>query len=124
MPERTATTFDRWGAALVRARRRLRHEGGFGLVELVIAMTILNIGIFAALGAFSNGYVSLKRTKLITGAAVLQDAQLERFRALSFNSICLSDTSTTRPTRATPPREPWSRHARRRIQRSSRSARR
>jgi hypothetical protein len=57
-------------------------------------MTILNIGIFAALGAFSNGYVSLKRTKLITGAAVLQDAQLERFRALRFSSICLSNTST------------------------------
>jgi Tfp pilus assembly protein PilV len=94
VPERNLTAFHRTVAALARVRRRLRQEGGFGLVELVIAMTILNIGIFAALGAFSNGYVSLKRTKLITGAAVLQDAQLERFRALRFSSLCLSNTST------------------------------
>ena len=36
---------------------RLRQEAGFGLLELLMAMTILNIGILAVVGAFNSGAV-------------------------------------------------------------------
>lgn len=77
---------------IARLRARLRDEGGFGLMELLIAITVLNVGIFAALSAFSSAYVSLNTTKKTSSASVLVDSQLERFRALAFSSICLSTT--------------------------------
>ena len=33
---------------------RLRDEGGFGLIELLIAMTVMSIGIFALVAGFSS----------------------------------------------------------------------
>jgi Tfp pilus assembly protein PilV len=73
---------------------RLRAESGFGLVELIVAITVLNVGIFAALSAFSSGYVAINRTKAIASGSALLDTQMERFRALTFASICLSTTSS------------------------------
>ena len=35
--------------------KRIRDEAGFGLVELLIAMTIMSIGIFAVVAGFSSG---------------------------------------------------------------------
>jgi len=77
-----------------RFRALLQGEDGFGMLELVIAMTVLNIGIFAVLSAFTSGYTTMKRTKQVTSGSVLSDQQLERMRALNFNSVCISTTST------------------------------
>ena len=41
--------------------RRLRQEGGFGLIELMVAMTVLNVGILAVFAGFSSAYTSLNR---------------------------------------------------------------
>ena len=64
------------------------------MLELIIAMMVLNIGIFAVLSAFTSGYTAMKRTKQSTSGSVLSDQQLERLRALNFNSVCISTTST------------------------------
>jgi type II secretory pathway pseudopilin PulG len=77
--------------ALVRAV--LRREGGFGLVELLISMTMLNIGLLAVVAAFSSGIVSLNRASRITTAAVLADGQMELYRALTYSAIRLEPTS-------------------------------
>ena len=87
----TPLASSRW---ITTAGRRLRHEGGFGLVELLIAMTVLNVGILAVFAGFSSGYAALNRGTAISSASALGDAQLERFRALRFTAICLSNTST------------------------------
>ena len=79
---------------LRRLVHRIRTEHGMGLIELLIAMTVLNIGVFATLGAFSSGYVALRKTKAVSSASVIQDAQMERFRAFKYTSVCLSTTST------------------------------
>jgi Tfp pilus assembly protein PilV len=73
---------------------RLAREDGFGLMELLIAITILNVGIFAVMSAFSSSYVAIKRSKRVSSGSVLVDQQMERFRALSFQSICLSTTGS------------------------------
>ena len=44
--------------------RRLRREAGFGLVELLMAMTILNIGILAVVGAFNSGSSQKRLSRL------------------------------------------------------------
>jgi Tfp pilus assembly protein PilV len=74
-------------------RKLLRREGGFGLIELLMAMTMLNIGLLAVVAAFSSGIVSLNRASRITTAAVLADGQMELYRALTYNAIRLEPTS-------------------------------
>lgn len=80
-------------------RKRLRSEGGFGLVELLIAMVMLNIGLLAVVSAFSSGIVSLNRASRITTAAVIADQQMELYRALTHTAIRL-DTSAVGTTDA------------------------
>jgi type II secretory pathway pseudopilin PulG len=80
-------------------RKRLRSEGGFGLVELLIAMVMLNIGLLAVVASFSSGIVSLNRASRITTAAVIADQQMELYRALTYTAIRL-DTSAVGTTDA------------------------
>src|SRR5919202_3189016 len=78
---------------LMRLRMRLRAEDGFGLLELLIAMTVLNVGILAVVSAFNVGFVSLRRASLTSTAAVLADQQMELYRALTYDQIALDSTA-------------------------------
>jgi len=82
-----------WGADSFIVRTVLRRQGGFGLIELLLAMTMLNIGLLAVVAAFSSGIVSLNRASRITTAAVLADGQMELYRALTYASIRLDPSS-------------------------------
>jgi type II secretory pathway pseudopilin PulG len=73
--------------------KRLRQEAGFGLLELLMAMTILNIGVLAVVGAFNSGAVALRRSGKISTATVLADKQMELYRALTYGSIALAPSS-------------------------------
>jgi Tfp pilus assembly protein PilV len=79
-------------------RLRLQCERGFGLVELLIAMVMLNVGILAIVAAFNSGMFALKRASRISTATALADKQMELYRALPYASISLD--STTIPTGA------------------------
>jgi Tfp pilus assembly protein PilE len=72
---------------------RLRNEKGFGLLELLMAMTMLNIGILALVAAFNSGAVALQRASRTTTAAALADAQMELYRAITYTAIGLDSTS-------------------------------
>ena len=72
---------------------RLRSEQGFGLIELLMAMVMLNIGILAVVGAFSSGMFALNRASKATTAAALADSQMELYRALTYPAIALDTTS-------------------------------
>lgn len=80
------------GSADRRDVRRARNEAGFGLIELLIAMVMLNIGILALVGAFSSGASALGRANKISNAATLADTQMERFRGLRYTSIAQDTT--------------------------------
>jgi Tfp pilus assembly protein PilV len=73
--------------------RRLRQEAGFGLLELLMAMTILNVGILAVVAGFNSGIVALRRAGSISTATVLADKQMELYRALTYGSIALDSSS-------------------------------
>jgi Tfp pilus assembly protein PilV len=70
------------------------NEDGFGLIELIMAMTVLNIGILATIAALNSGAVSLQRASKVSTASALADAQMEQFRALKYDSIGLYDVAT------------------------------
>src|SRR5437764_4114265 len=74
---------------------RLRNEKGFGLLELLMAMTMLNIGILALVAAFNSGAVALQRASRTTTASALADTQMELFRAITYATIGLDSTSVT-----------------------------
>jgi type II secretory pathway pseudopilin PulG len=70
---------------------RLRaDQGGFGLVELLIAMVILNVGLLAIIASFQAGIISLSRASRVTTAAVIADQQMELYRAITHESIRLA----------------------------------
>jgi Tfp pilus assembly protein PilV len=68
-------------------RERLRNEAGFGLIELLMAMTMLNIGILALVATFNSGALALRRASKISNAATLADTQMELFRGMKYTSI-------------------------------------
>jgi Tfp pilus assembly protein PilV len=77
-------------------KSRAGGEHGFGLIELLIAMVMLNIGILAIVAAFNSGIVSLARSSHISTATALADQQMELYRGLTYGCIYLS--SSTIPT--------------------------
>ncbi len=83
----------RLGADRTLVRAALRKNDGFGLIELLLAMTMLNIGLLAVVAAFSSGIVSLNRASRVTTAAVLADGQMELYRSLTYNAIRLEPSS-------------------------------
>jgi type II secretory pathway pseudopilin PulG len=72
---------------------RLRAGEGFGFVELIVAMAMLNIGMLALLAAFVSGVTATKRASRVATASTLADTQMELYRALTFGAITLDISS-------------------------------
>lgn len=64
-----------------------------GLIELLMAITILNVGILAIIGAFNSGMITLRRSSMTATASVLADQQMELYRAVTWDQISLDTTS-------------------------------
>jgi type II secretory pathway pseudopilin PulG len=73
----------------VTVRLRVRSEDGFGLIELLIAMVMLNVGILALVAAFQSGAIALQRASKISNATTLADSQMELYRALPYTQLML-----------------------------------
>jgi Tfp pilus assembly protein PilV len=76
-------------------RARLRKESGFGMIELLIAMVMLNVGLLALVAAFNSGIITLQRASRVTTASVLADQQMERYREITYSSIRLETAAAT-----------------------------
>jgi Tfp pilus assembly protein PilV len=70
-----------------------QSEAGFGLIELLISMVILQIALLAIIGAFGAGAVALGRAGLINTGAVLADTQMELYRSMPYDAIGLDSAS-------------------------------
>ena len=84
--------------------RRLRQgaaDGGFGLVELLIAMTILTVGIGALVTTFAASAVSLRRAGQKGTALTLADTQMERYRTRTFSAVRIDGTLIPTDTTST-----------------------
>jgi prepilin-type N-terminal cleavage/methylation domain-containing protein len=76
----------------------MRAEEGMTLIELLIAMTILAVGIAALVAGFSSGILSVNRARLASTAGALADKQMESYRQATFTSVPTSTQTATTPT--------------------------
>lgn len=74
---------------LLRARK---EEAGFGLIELLLAMTMLNVGILALVAAFQSGAFALQRASKLSTASAIADIQMERYRGYKYCGILFTAT--------------------------------
>lgn len=73
--------------------KRLRSEEGFGLLELLISITMLNVGILALVAAFNSGALALQRASQVSTASTVAERQMELYRGLRYSSITLDSAS-------------------------------
>lgn len=84
---------------------RMRNEDGIGLIELLIALLVLNVGIFATLGAFTSAASTLKRSSRISTATAIADQEIEALHNLKYGNIvnvASQATPATWPAASTP----------------------
>jgi prepilin-type N-terminal cleavage/methylation domain-containing protein len=70
----------------------LRAEQGIGLIELLIALTILAVGVSATTAVSASSLINLQHASKEGTAITLADRQLESYRAMPF--ACLPTTSS------------------------------
>jgi Tfp pilus assembly protein PilV len=80
--------------------RRARKEQGFAMVEMLIAIVVINVGLLTILLALTSGMTTLRRSAESSTASALADKQLEKYRAVTFSSVFL-DTSSLSSTDST-----------------------
>ena len=70
-------------------RADLRTEEGFGLIELLISIVMLNVGILALVAAFNSGALSIQRASQTATAGTLAEKQMELYRAQQYSNVAL-----------------------------------
>jgi prepilin-type N-terminal cleavage/methylation domain-containing protein len=71
----------------------MRDEAGFGMIELVCAMTIMSIGVMALFAMFQTGMTAVKRASYVSTAAAIADSEMEGYRAIKYEAIGLGQTA-------------------------------
>jgi Tfp pilus assembly protein PilV len=74
---------------------KLRDVAGIGLVELLISLLVLNLGIFATMGAFTSGTVAIRHASRVSTAAALADKKIEAFRQMAYSNPSFAVGTTT-----------------------------
>jgi type II secretory pathway pseudopilin PulG len=71
-------------------RLRIVDEKGFGLLEMLIAMVVLNVGILALVATFQSGAASLQSSASLANGAAVADKVMEVYRTLQNKAIYLN----------------------------------
>ena len=66
---------------------RAREEKAFGLIELVIAMVMLNVGILALVATFQSGALAIGRSAYNSNASAVAGKMMEVYGALENKAI-------------------------------------
>ena len=74
---------------------RATSSEGFGMVELLIAMTVMAIGLLALFAMFQSSILSITRASQTSTAAALADTEMESFRAVKYETIGLDEVHVT-----------------------------
>ncbi len=85
-------------------RARWRGEDGFGLIELLISMTILVVALMAMFATFATGFMTTRRANIEGTASVLADRTMEAFRGGQDSNITVGTTTFNYSATSTPPR--------------------
>jgi len=90
-----AALIDLRGSGRSNLAARLREETGLGLIELLISLLVLNLGIFATMGAFTSGAVAIRNASRVSTASALADKNIEAFRDMSYSNASFAVGTTT-----------------------------
>jgi type II secretory pathway pseudopilin PulG len=74
-------------------RARASKEDGFGMIELLFAMVLLNVGIFALVATFQSGALALNRSAATSNGSAVADKVMEVYRSLQNKAIYLDAPS-------------------------------
>jgi prepilin-type N-terminal cleavage/methylation domain-containing protein len=81
---------------------RCRGEAGFALIELMIALSVLVVGVLATFAVFESSLLHLGRSTKLATASAVGEQEMEQFRAVRYTAIGLEPTAfTTAATNAT-----------------------
>lgn len=75
--------------------RKRKKEGGFSLIEVLVAMAILGIMLMTLISVFIYGYNVLSRTRQIALATQICQEQVEVIRNMAFANILTLGTTFT-----------------------------
>lgn len=75
-----------------RLRRIACEDAGLGLIELVIAIAMINIAIMAMFAMFQSGALSILRASQVSNGSVVAEKQAELYRAFLYKDIILNDS--------------------------------
>jgi prepilin-type N-terminal cleavage/methylation domain-containing protein len=75
--------------------RKRKKEGGFSLIEVLVAMAILGIMLMTLISVFIYGYNVLSRTRQIALATQICQEQVEVIRNMTFATILTLGTTFT-----------------------------
>jgi len=78
-----------------KADSRLWSERGFGLIELLIALTVTSIAIMALVATLSTSHVTLVRASRISTSAAIASKQLESYRRVKHTDIRLDTAAVS-----------------------------
>ena len=87
-------------------RRLVRDEGGFALIELLIASTVLAVGLMAVLASFSTGYLELNRANTQATTNLLADKTMEAYRGKQYSALPAAGTTSQTYSAASTPASP------------------
>lgn len=73
-------------------RSRLSSQDGFGMIELLAAITVLVVGLLAVYAMFQTSLMQIRRASIVTTAAALADTEMEKYRAIKYESLGLDDS--------------------------------
>lgn len=82
---------------------RAAEEEGFGLIELLFAMVMLNIGILTLVAAFQTGAVALTRSSSVSNGTAVADKAMEVYRSLKSCQTYLTAPTGGGADSGTPP---------------------
>ena len=68
-------------------RRRDRSEGGFSLVEPLVAMVVISFSLLGSVGMFAVAQEGISGSAKSLEAMALAESRMERLRALPYSSL-------------------------------------
>lgn len=74
-------------------RRRRGDEGGFTLVELVVALTVMAVGIFGLMRVYGGTLGASSAADVRTSATAIATAELEALRSIPFDDLGFEATA-------------------------------
>jgi prepilin-type N-terminal cleavage/methylation domain-containing protein len=81
----------------------MRHQSGFALIEVLIAMVVLAIAIITMVAVMSSGATALNHSNQTTRAGTLADNEMEIYRSMPWSKIALTTSRSALPEPTTSP---------------------